>query len=423
MKKFVTMFVLVLVLTGCSLQKEPDVQTEQFSKSGVFQYCESTETGRVVSLDCDGELVSINAPVEMNDFDSIQTGYIVTVSGLYDVTNGVYSAESVTIDSVPLEIQLGFDGYDLMCQEYDYNFSSLLTQVKYTQTRKYGGREYRSIINTSSYIDQDENASYVNVIQNIITEDGVDQNHSILEYIDKREGSKYTLLDYGTWEKEEAADTSKISYTMDRDSISVNSFYEEGSSYVVEGVCNSVPKASYLDTVVTDTIGALNLPEDTVTSFVGKFDKETKLVKYIVFNITSEVSIGTDNGAIHIDKFDISMNSIKFDNVSEVKVPDHLSQYGNPPIPTEEPVPVTVAEALLGITPYQVTYDYIVSILPEQYNVEGVFGETSYESVIESVMDILLNEESFYYTVDVSQLPVEQQLAMRVINDMAGDAQ
>lgn len=398
MKKIILLVLTVLLLTGCG--KEQEQETTPFTISGVYDSSISYEESVSVNLSNDSGFYEISFPIGTVDIDQLQPGYEITVSGttaLPDEENlqQVYNGEVLTIDNIPLELQLGYDGYDLMSQDYDYTFSSLLAKVEYSYTRSNSGRVYSGASTVSRYTDQDENAIYFQVTSDYTNEDGTKSSSSSMGYINRHTGDMYSIQNYGEWEQGRADNTELVTFSIAKECLSVDEFSLLGDTLSVSGTLTAIPTNSYLSTLIDETIGELSEDALPRVSFVGKFNQVDKTVKYMEYTVTFDESLHGDDGDYTVDNLNITLSGIVFDNTQEVVIPSYAMGVQVEPEAPEEPTVSPIEEVIFlctshfGLDVGQVTFEYVDSIIPEQYADEATMAECAREGVVNKVIEYL----------------------------------
>lgn len=361
---------LIVALSGCG-KKEP--ATEDFTHSGVVEAVQYGETQDVVTVSTDVGIVDIKYDKAVVQLPELQQGYEVTVTGSYYTEELWFSGEAITIDSIPLDIQLGYTGYDLISKEYDATYQSLMAKVQYNWTKTNGGRQSSGSMSNSYYMDQDENAIYTNIIAREYVGD-VYSTWTSMEYVDRNTKDRYYLYNYGDWVHDTKDDTSLVTFAQDPETITISDFYLEDTRVVVEGTC-SVKDGSYVSFLLGQVLKdcEYNL-EDFNFTFTAKFDKETQNIIFMEYLINDAVSLTANTGTLSVDALNISLMGITFNNTGKVTIPNHVYDLSPDESIPEETVPenTPMYQSVFGLVEGELTPDFVMSILGDPHNNEYI---------------------------------------------------
>ena len=415
---------VMLLLSGCAqLEKQPD--GVPYSVSGMFDSYNQTENGLNIVMWTDTGMTIIEYSVEIPGIEGMQYGYEITSSGLsYTYEDGTvrYVGDFISVDKIPLELQLGYNGFDLMKQDYTYTYTSLLAQAELSYTSYENGRSSDKLIKMSHYIDQDENARYTSILKEE-TVDGVTSSTSSLEYVDKKEGSAHILVNYGKWSLTQAVNTGTITFAMDEDSITISEFYEEGSNICVEGKCVKIPKSSYLWYVVQQLDNYVPFDvEDTNLSFIAKFNKDSKLLIYIEFNYHDDPTVSSGDASVSVSNLVITLSGINFNNEGVVQIPDYVKNPDLQEVPLEEEEyedpTLPLCESLLDMSVEDLTDENIDLLLGGLEGNENAPGDLVPAEVIYTARAILTDKtmDEFLGMFESEELTPEEQYVIEVLS-------
>lgn len=321
MRKVLLLLGILCALTGCSSKKEVETQPVQYS--GLFISYTESDGSVFINIDVDGvERVILLSSDTLPD-SSILPGYGVVVIGESYVDGSGEFATSVVVESVPLEVELGYDGAYLMSKECDTLYQSLLAQVDYEYSINNNGRDIYGESRTSYYINQDEKAIYINILGNSRL-GNISDNWSSMEYIDRVTKNRYYNYNYGEWDRSYTRDVDKVSFALPCEFVNVGSFYREGSNLVVEGSCSSVD-GTYIEYLLGQTFEGVDCGSiDTDICFTAKFDETTGLLFYSEYTVIFNGVVPSNDGDINVVSLTILLSGINFNNVDTVDIPDYV---------------------------------------------------------------------------------------------------
>lgn len=414
----VSMLVLV-ALTGCSYKndQEPSVP---FEITGNFAWYEQQmqEDGSsviLITIDCNGEYTTVEYTASVPDIDKMTVDFIVTLTG--DIVGDVYHGTGISVDYLPLYYELGYDGYDLMSNTYDdYTFQSLLAKTYFSYVRRSGGREYMSSSKASHYIDQDEKASYHNVVKTIKDESGKEQSYSESTYTDKVTGELFTLINYGTWSCDEADNTEPVTFAVSRDYLTVESFDRLQGSLRVAGTLKGVPAGSYLEYLMVDTLGDMyESVGNTQITFDAHFDEETRNVEYIEYVILLDDF--TYNGSVYtITELRMELNGMAFGNTDVVEIPSYVRvPIEEEPVEQEEEITVVTCAMVLGVEQEDITDEYVLTVIGDVYSEDGIASICDVDLVVSNARLIISTWTVEDLNSDLSTCDTELRIAAEKI--------
>ena len=388
-KLFNTIAVLaLLLLVGCA-KKEEEPVTEPFSYSGVFEYYQQTESGCEVTISTESGLVTIPYEILIPEIEQVVPGYELTLSGDYYPEEMLYKGTLFTVDNIPLEIQLGYAGEDLMSQTYDSLFQSLLAQVDYASTYSEGGRQTQHHDKVSYYIDQDESASYTNLVGQT-TVGTVTSNWSSMEYIDRDTLDRYYIYNYGNWTHSKVDSAPFITFSLPTQDFTVDSFELDGDRVVVSGTA-SPTQGTYLSYLLAQTFEGIDDYAGNVNiSYIAKFSQDDRAIKYAEYTVTADEPLKAGDTLVNIDSLVITLSGIDFNDVKSVSIPNHVIAYA-PEEASEavSPSDMKFYESVLGIELEDVTEDWVINILGNPYEVTPAGCDP--DETVRVATDIILN--------------------------------
>lgn len=422
MKRFYMFFVMIMSLLLLSSCGEDEVPAEPFEFIGYFvDYNEvSTEDGsisKIMTIDCDGVYTDIHITGEVAGISEYTSEYRLSVSG--NKKDDVYFGDLVSVIEVPLYIELGYSGEDLLSNNMEqYTFRSVLTQIDASFIREQRGRKYNFGVSASYYLSQDEKATYYNLVRTDNKEDGSSVSSSISVYADRLSGDWYRLVNYGAWEKNTGY-TGEL-FTIALSSVNVDVFERTGTELVVSGSVSSLSDNPYLEYVVRETLGDLYI-ENPEVSFTAKFKESNKELVYIEFVISYENPITIDGSNYTAQEVKVVMNGIDFNNEKSVVIPGHVTNV----TPTEDieqsvvPELVPLCSSHFGVSAEDLTVDFVVSVIGDISQNDEIIAAYNYDDVLAAAINIL---SSWTYeqvmVADAGSLSAEEMVAVEAIKNV-----
>ena len=406
---------ILLMLAGCG-QKEVEPVTEPFSYSGIFEYYEQTETGCNVTISTEQGLITIPYDVVIPDIEKVVPGYELTLSGDYYPEEMLYKGELFTVDNIPLEIQLGYTGEDLMSQQYNALYQSLLAQVDYSSIHNDGGRLTKYSSKLSYYIDQDESASYTNIVgQTSISE--VSSSWSSMEYINRKTLDRYYIYNYGSWSHSRVDSAPFITFSLPVQDFTVDSYTLEGDRVVVSGTATPT-KDTYLSYLLSKTFDGISDYEDRIAvTYTAKFSQADRSLKYAEYSVTSEEPLNMDGVNVNIDGLTITLSGIDFNDTKSVVIPDHVLAYAPEEVgEVVEASDIKLYESMLGMTAEEITPEFLSEFLGDPY--ETVPAGCDPDIIIQVATNIVMNMnmEEFMQLMQSDSLTPEEAFVTSVFS-------
>lgn len=415
-KLFYALGVLTLIvnLSGCGEDKPKE--TNQVSYSGVFVSYQTIEDKYYVNIDIDGIPQTIQLVDETVIDQTIAAGYEVTVYGEQYTDGSGELATSIVVDKVPLDIELGYGGGFLMSRESDTMYQSLLAKVSYDYTISNNGRTTTGSENESYYIDQDEKVIYINIVGNDVV-GTASVAWSSMEYIDRLTGDDFYLYNYGSWLHRTADNTEKITFAVPEDSVIVEEFYREGSNLVVTGNC-SVVSGTYLDYLLTQTVGEPYKSSNATVSFVAKFDEASSALFYAEYSVAFTETLSSDDGVITVNNLSVVLTGVDFNNSDSVTIPDYVRNFVEVEVSDEEPEVIKLYQSVFGVSAEEVTMDWVVQILDNPYENQDLISVCNPDDVVAVGADIILNYnmDQLVSLMNSESKTIEQQFVLDEIS-------
>lgn len=315
----------LLALSACTgFNREDEEVPIPFSYTGTLQEIISDDIGCTITIETDGILTA----VKMDDsyvFDpSLSAGMIVTISGESTESTGELG-NTVTVNSVPLDIEIGYDAPAILGFEDQHLYQSIQSYIELSYETIENGRIIEHSINNSYLVQQDEDTIYKNVVGTTILS-GVTTNWSELEYIDVQTKDHYKLSNYTSWVHDSVSDseTLRLKLSMDPSCVTIDEFKHEGSSIVINGTCE-VTSGHYLEILLDKVFPnkSYNSVNRTI-NFTSKYDYNTLDFQYADFVFNFDESVETADGSSSIDNCRITISNVDSNNTGDVSIPDYV---------------------------------------------------------------------------------------------------
>lgn len=386
-KLFIMLCAIMLLLAGCN-KEEPMPISEPFVHTGLFMSYMDTETGQEVSVVADdGVVYTIPYPTKIEDIESVTNEYTIKLSGNYYPETGVYEGTQFEVVKVPLHVELGYNADDLLLQPYNTLYRSLLAHVDYSCTiTTPAGRSTGYTYDSAHFVEQDEDTMYYNILatENI---NGEAVKWTSTEYVDLKTADKYYMYNYMDWVHTTDGNTSQKLPTMKQGAYTVDEFTSSGVNVYVKGTC-SIGCNAYVAELFDTVLGDVNYIDNVSIGFTGRFDKATKSLKYLAFELSPIAELLTNAGdTVDLIECKVTLNSVELNNTDTVEIPHHAIE-----LSTEEVIDVSLLklhEFVYNVTADEVTDEFVKLVMNDPESAQP--ADCDVATILTVANEMLLN--------------------------------
>lgn len=417
-KSKINRLVCVLLIAICSANLQACEKLEFLNKEEVpvDTLTESTITGEILSVienaDCtsvevmsaDAGNVTINiypAPAEPVEFPKETTKEDKTFLSVYGTINGElvpdvtvecnvmhsefkneYRAKDVTVTFIPLHVQVGFNGYDLMKAVHEDVYQVVHVDVDMTMNAHKDVRDYPYTYSVMQTIEKDENI-YHDTITKHQGVDGWEDIVTSIKFYDIADKISYVNDNYAKWFKSDGEINTAIEIAQEDTDIEVTDFTLEGGRFYVKGTSKGFKQDNLINRTLKKFIEDIGGDLKNLSyKFYAAFDEETKQCILISYDVVYEGKAKADDYELTVQEGSIQINGIEYNGDDTVEIPEHVislaryigeeeetevstetsTEVETEPVPEREPDGL-VCDVMLGIWKEDVNEESITAAL------------------------------------------------------------